>query len=190
MLVAPDADIRSADVAFLADGQAACLWTGTGGVHASHFDPASGWGTAEVVATHARDVYRFVAFTSDGNGNAVAVWDNRANLFAAQLLAGQGWQSAVQPTLSQPSESPDVAVDSSGNAVVAWASDSFGTVNAMHYRAGEGWGATVALQQTDGDSYHNPRPTAALSDSGLAVIAWGRQDTGNDMSVWAAHAQF
>jgi hypothetical protein len=160
------------DVSVGADGSAASVWAGGGGVRWAVDRPGSAVAKGTLAATGSAP---HVAV--DADGDAVAIWLNSSSeILAATRPAGGAWTSATPvSTASHSVSSLDVAVDAGGDAVAIWkeALPTSAIVSAS-LPAGGSWSAPATI---DASAPVN-LPALALDANGDATAIWIQSQSG------------
>lgn len=165
-----------------------------GSLWANRYDPASGWGIAELIDTRSSYVTN-PKVAMNGAGTALVVWTQfdgvHSRAFANRSRAGtNSWDGPV--TLDDNTTHVDslwptflnVALDSTGNAVVTWVQPDAATVttdnlNAAYIAAGSAWSDGAGVVTTLAQAAQSAATattffsvSAVANHAGEALIAW------------------
>ncbi|MEW6681640.1 MAG: hypothetical protein AB1451_01785 [Nitrospirota bacterium] len=184
-------------VAALPDGSAVVIWRQFDGsaysLYATHYDPATGWGSPKPIESHHDDAV-YPDLCGDGKGNALAVWLERrcierrcveSNGRIARYDAGaEGWSRAVR--LVPGASDIKTACDATGRAIVIWVQNgAFGLPHiwSNRYDPVQGWGTPRPMKPDRRSSAH---PAVAMNAQGAAVAVWEHFDLFSRRSLYGS----
>ncbi len=172
-----------------ATGRAVVMWTqgsdtSLRAAWARHYDPASGWTSAQPVQSASTPAGRAdrVSVGIDAQGNAVAAWSQldgtRINIWGNRGTAAGTWGGAqlleTVDEVGRADGNPRIAVAPQGDATVVWQASGGTVANrgtwTNRYASGAGWGTASQLVVVSGGS----APDIAMDGSGNAVMVWGQ----------------
>jgi len=202
-----DGELRNAlypRVAVAANGTAVAVWEQLDDlsftrpdVWGAVYDPATGWGAAELLET--TDYIDPVMIPAesprvaiDAAGNAIAVWEQsfptglsspnnmRTEIWFNRYEPGSGWSGpavAFDEDLHDLSLPKDALVSSSsGEVFIAWhdhgVAFQFDSVKASHYTPGVGWAAQVDLEAPPNPSVQVTYAAVDADENGNAFVLW------------------
>jgi len=194
--------IGAPSVAIDQQGRAIATWvqpdpatpTDIGSLWANRYDPATGWGLAELIDTRTTYVTN-PKVAMNGAGTAVVVWTQfdgtHSRVYANRSRAGTAsWDGPV--TLDDNTTHVDslwpaflnVSLDSAGNTVVTWVQPDAVTattnnLNAAYIAAGTTWADGAGVVATLAQAVQSSATTTALfsvsavaNQVGEAIVAW------------------
>jgi hypothetical protein len=151
---------------------------------ANHYDPATGWGTAEPIETTSGSGST-ISVSVDAAGNAIAVWIQGDRIWSNRYEVGTGWGTAEMLDLSNGNNryNPRVAVQASGESAVAvWRQgDDGGTMWASIYSSTSGWSSAQIIAEPTTSSPVGG--SVAIDAAGNAIAVWGENLTSSPF--WA-----
>ena len=124
-----------------------------------------------------------IAWTGKGSGDSNGIYARRYNAAGTAL----GTEFRVNTTSNGNQDDPSIAMASDGHFVIAWggkgSSDSNGVYARRYNAAGTAQGSEFQVSVTENGNQDDPR--IAMSASGLFVIAWSGQGSGDSNGVYA-----
>jgi hypothetical protein len=190
------------DVAFLADGSAAVVWTdtkaGADTIQVATRAPGSSIWSSPTMLSPLGSLYlegnREPKIRFDAQGNGIAVWVHWANdslvgagynvIQSSSYALGSGWSSPVNlsPKGVERVSTYDVAVNAAGDMVVVWNLPDATTnqVNLQSIRKSAGstvWSAPVILTTNPSGLVGRDRKVV-IDDAGRATVVWSSDTYG------------
>ncbi|MCC7000005.1 MAG: hypothetical protein IT370_35730 [Deltaproteobacteria bacterium] len=181
-------------------GAGFAVWTQfdgvSGSVWAARYQPATGWGTQELlegIEEHADSPQIAV----DDQGNAAAIWAQtdlvlHFNIWGARWTAAGGWQAPTLVESNELSGAGDVriAMTPRGDAVATWAQGDGVAYSIWAVTAAPGgpWSTPVLLESDPGTA---AAPEIAIDADGRAVVVWQQTVAGHidvRAATWDARA--
>ncbi len=184
-------------MAMASDGSAMAVWVTSSNatssfVWASHYTPATGWGTPKQIETQPLKYRSSLGVGVDDFGNAIAIWDqsdavaSRHDIVASHYTPAGGWATpaAVETEDVRTAVNPVIAMNSSGQTVAAWAQNDGTRANvwANVYTAGTGWGTPKLIETNDTGNANFPR--IVIDSSGRAHVIWIQGAGSINPSIW------
>lgn len=158
-------------------GRARAVWVQLLGndvtLGSNRFDPATGWGTAELIETAPVTVALgapALALQEDGSGFVAFAGSrgSRDSVWASRLVPGRGWEAPVEIGAGDPGGFPQVGFDSSGSAVALWVQTFSQQIWSNRFLVGAGWGTAERI----GEGQDERAPALAVAPDGSALAVW------------------
>jgi hypothetical protein len=180
---AATAETRSSAVArigFEPSGNAIAVWSHSAqsGVYAMVWSPATGWGSATVLAdTRATGSDEGVRLAIDRQGHALVLWNHQGGGLLVRRYAAGVWEAATLIDAG-PGTSGDIAVNPAGAAVAVWLGHDGHELLAKAFWPGSGWGEASVIASNASE------PRIVIDRTGTVTVLWTQ-----DQGLFAARAR-
>ena len=154
-------------------------------IHASRFEPATGWAPPTAIETDASAEGVAPQIAMEANGRATVVWQafivpvetvTEYQVRSNRYTAAAGWGSAARVATTANNATPHVAIDGAGHAVAVWVAPdgTWDSIWSSRTTAGGGWTPPVLIETDNTNSARTPH--VAIDGSGNAIAVWAQSD--------------
>ncbi|MEQ1517854.1 MAG: hypothetical protein ABL931_15345, partial [Usitatibacteraceae bacterium] len=190
-LTPAQSSVFTPDVTMDAAGNALAVWRqfdARDNIWANRYTIGTGWGTAQMIESHALGEVAAPKIVSDAAGNAIAMWANPIvgvsySIFTSRFTPSTGWEIAT-PLLANGDDELDlrgtddpqysIAMNAAGEAIAVWsqydrAAETL-SIWSRRYSPTSGWGSAARLSAAD--AFFRHQPNVAIDANGNAFAVW------------------